>query len=289
MAVPFILYDNLMDDSGVTLTASSTETGYDVNNLKDRLLYTYWKSTGGATEWVKLDFGGTTTRYADTIAIAGHNLQTVTSEWTVQYSDDDLSYSPASTSYYPQHTHIPADGITLVRSLPPSFTTGASSGHRYWKITFAFCDAAVQVATILLGRRLDFTEYMDVGFDPDALTLQNRVNRSRGGTFVGQVVDHVQQRVKLKVGQAGFATSFLDSTSTTVPSWNDFVRNCWSKGRPFVFQWTGDQPDLVSSRWRHGWYAVPAAGNKIGAPYLSSARRSWTFEMDVLAEKFGVT
>ena len=279
MAAPIILYHNLMDEPGATLTASSTATGYDVNHVKDRLSFTYWKSVTYTNEWIKIDLGATSSVYANAIAITGHNLYTTNADYAVQYSTDDVTYSPAVVNPYPQEGHIFSDAPTLVTSVDWS----AGSGSRYWKIRFDFGDSAIQIGSICLGRKLELPERMDQGFDPDALQLALMQSRSRGGTFVGNVAGHVKQRVKLKFGPAGLSrSSFHDATGT--PSVQDFLRNYWAKGKPFWFKWGGEP--TADTHYRHGYYCHPPADAKSTMPMITSTRRGWGFEFDVHAEGF---
>lgn len=285
MALPFILYHNLMDETGATLTASSTASGYDVNNLKDRNSFTYWKSTGGASEWIKIDLGGVSTLYPDAFGMTGHNLYTQTAGLTFEYSDDDISYATGAYSLAITPAKMRTDS-TMVSAL---VTTGGTwtSGHRYWRVSFSGCDAAIQIGAFCIGRRLDLYTYMDEGFDPTSIQLVSRQARSRGGTYVGQVVDHVKQTVKLDVGPAGYATSWMDEDSDTLPSWGQFMHRYWSKGRPFWFRWGGEL-EGTATRWMRGWYCSPPAGAKSAAPFVSSTTRTWKFEFDVMADQYGI-
>jgi hypothetical protein len=283
MAVPFILYANLADATGAVLTASSTATGYDVNNLKDRNPATFWKSTGGATEWIKIDMGAASSRYIDAIGITSHNLFTQTiSGITLEWSTDDVTYSSVGVFSFSQ---APMD-LRGDRTWLQGGTNSVAGTPRYWRITFSSCDAAIQIACLCAGEKLAFTEYMDQGFDPDSISLANRFHQSRGGQYVGGVVEYAKQHIELKFGPAGLSTTaFFDTYGT--PSWDDFIRTTWARGKPFWFKWGGEPTSIATnSVTRSGWYCWPAANAKTSSPYQTSVRRGWKFGFEALAEGY---
>ena len=281
MSAPLILYDNLADDTGAILTASSTAAGYDVNNVKDRKLFTSWKSTGGATEWIKIDMGAASTRYVDSFAISAHNLKSAGNiTIAVGYSDDDVTYSdiyPAATPYHMVRNQTMVwDQITW---------SSSTNGHRYWRMQFTDCTSAIQIGAICVGRALVFPDYMQDGFDPDSFSLVNRNHRARGGQLVGAITEYVSQHIELKIGPDLYGANWYDVVGA--PSWDDFIRNHWSKAKPFWFRSGLESTSVAggqSSISRFGWYCWAGDKSKSASPYKSSKYRAWKFGMEALVE-----
>ena len=282
MALPFILYANLADATGATLTASSTASGYDVNNLKDRNPATFWKSTGSATEWIKVDLGAASSRYVDAIGITGHNLWTQTvSGVTIEWSTDDVTYSSVGVFSFSQ---APMD-LMGDRTYLQGGSNSVAGTPRYWRFTFTSCDGPIQIACLCAGEKLELPEYMDHGFDIDALTLSSRWHQSRGGLYVGGVVEHVKQHIDLKFGPAALARTWFETTGT--PSWDDFIRNYWARGKPFWFKWGGESTSIATNSVpRSGWYCWPSANAKSMSPFSTGVRREWKFGFEALAEGY---
>lgn len=87
-----ILYKNLIDDAAATLTFSSEVATLPGTNVLDDQRGMVWRTTGCASEWVKLVFPGN--KYFNAIALAGFNLS-ATATITLQANNSDSWASPA--------------------------------------------------------------------------------------------------------------------------------------------------------------------------------------------------
>lgn len=86
---PIIMYESMLNDC--IPTATSTATDYDVLNLRDLRLFTYWKATGTTDpQYITCDVGSGNTKAADSLAIIGHNLNAAGASVTLQCSTDDF-------------------------------------------------------------------------------------------------------------------------------------------------------------------------------------------------------
>lgn len=274
---PFILYDALQD-RGATITATSTETGYSTDNLKNRVWDERWRSTGPASvERLTFDLGASVTSTVTAIAISGHNFSesmtnTPTSQLDVEHSTDGTTWTDGFTPSPQPGEHDRTYLATVTGGM-------ATTARRYVRINFRNLTAALDIGAIAIGKRLDFTESMAQGFDPDSLALKFRQFRARGGNFVGGIAEHVKQMGALKFGPAGLSAPDFHNV-TGLPSWNDFLRVCWSKGRPFWFAWDIlQQPDDM-------WFCLPPDNAKSSAPFITQTRRGWKFDFDVVAEGY---
>lgn len=169
---PIILYLNLL--TGATLTATGTESGYDVENILDQKTFTFWKAAAHGTNNLTADFGSAVA--ADTIGICGHNLYTVGATIYVEYSTDNSNWSEAA--------HVtPANNKALM-------LTFTAATKRYWRLRIVNSSGAPMIAVFYLGSK--------VAFEYPANTPQNIVDEginaveemSKGGNFLGAVVNY---------------------------------------------------------------------------------------------------
>ena len=97
-----ILYDNILGNT--VLTASSTASEYDVDNLKDWKVYTQWKPNTTGSHTITVDCGSA--KAANAMGIIGHNLYSTGSTTVlVEYSEMEISVldimkHPTSESRY---------------------------------------------------------------------------------------------------------------------------------------------------------------------------------------------
>ena len=160
----FSYYYQSLDSA--TLTYSATEdSGFDVDNIKDRNINTFFKDTNiGVTSInVVIDFGASDARACDSI-ILGNYIATSTDDvvWLAVQSADDAGMSVNAT------THVNTQEIqsSSLTDYIKTFTAPAAV-RRYWKITIAD-DASdnlddVQIGTVFLGAAFDHDH------DPDIL------------------------------------------------------------------------------------------------------------------------
>ena len=120
MAFPVILYNSLLRTTGVTITASSTESGYADDDLADLKPWKMWKS-GTVVTGITIDIDmGSDTGSANTLGLVNHNL---TSEvGTIQIlADTAAGPNPPTTerlaAYTPTYGDVELKTFTLASNL----------------------------------------------------------------------------------------------------------------------------------------------------------------------------
>lgn len=344
---PTLLYDNILERSTTTLTASDTASGYDVANVKDRLLFTKWRSGPAATRWqintgahtgsfqagetitggtsgstavvvyvsstsqllivqgwdesaftaaetltggtsgataayssigrisyFHADLGASTTDYGNAWAVSGHNLVAAFGSLTIYHSSDGVNFTATSTSWIWGSPAPYEDRTRLV------YMTDSLSAKRYWLFLWGgTASSTVEIGAFAFGQALVFPEYMALGFDHQNISMRARQGRSRDGSFLGQVVEHLSQRMELKFSDSGLVSSSFFG-ATTRPCWDDFLRTCWSHGKPFWFSPYGGNQDAGD------YYCFPGTSEKHQSAWISGTQRQLKFGFDVLAEDY---
>lgn len=197
-----LMYENLVDLSETTLSASSQAAGYPVSLIKDTLRKRAWRATDSTQEHVIMQVPAGKTVSA--FAITGHNLSlTATVElWksangsTYTYVDQiDISPSTASgygVGFYGYGGYGGTDqsGV-LVGSTQALFFTGVSStSFPYWKAIFKDPNSAdfyIKCGRIFLGNYWEPTNQIIPGWrieivdetEISTLVSQQKVNNEK--------------------------------------------------------------------------------------------------------------
>lgn len=76
MGRPAYLVKNLVEEPGVTLTASDADSNYPLANLKDRVRARPFKFVTSGSVWIEVDFGASYDSYSEfnTVALIGHTI-----------------------------------------------------------------------------------------------------------------------------------------------------------------------------------------------------------------------
>ncbi len=228
---PVIFYNNVFDLG--TITASTTASGYDADNVADWRTYTYWKASAApstltvdctspqAADYalVKVDAGCTIKVYASTDNFSGSNVLV------------------ASRT-------VSAAGLYSILF--------ASVSYRYWRLEFSTASPAVSIAAI--GARLTLPDYLPQGFDPVGRKSIGMQTRNENGQPLGAVTHFREWSETLK---------FQNATWTYVRG--DFL-TAWDahlENEPFGFGW--DQttyPDEIYIVTSDGAFE---AGHQVGS------------------------
>ena len=166
---PKLFYKHELSDLGATSTAS----GYDVENVLNRLELKKWISAVTTTQYITFDAGSGETITADYIVIHGHNLNTAGATITLQYSDDNFS---ADTNDAFTGFAVAAD-TTLLKE----FTEVA---ERYWRLKIENCTVVPQISICYWGQTVEL-DYCENSFDPNAIDDKANINKSQNGYILG--------------------------------------------------------------------------------------------------------
>ncbi len=222
-ADPIIAWDNKIHASASTLAADS-ETASDltgpVNNLTNWKTFSRWKSDEGpgfAQMDFRVDLGSNIA--ITSFGLAGHNLNTVGAEITLQYSNDnfaaDINDAVAASS--------PSDDEAFLK-------TFSSISERYWRVLVsAGYTADIEVGVWHIGPHLTMPELPESGFNPDAQDTDTQSELSRNGHLLGSVQRFRMRKISV---QFKFLTdAFIQNTFK--PAWENY----FSTGEPFFWVW----------------------------------------------------
>jgi hypothetical protein len=155
------------------LVATSTASGYDIENVLNRLEVLKWISALTTTQYITFDAGAGEAVTADYIIIHGHNLNTAGATITLQYSDDNFS---ADTN-----DAFTGEAPTTDKTYLKEFTEVA---ERYWRLKIENATVAPQISIMYWGETVEL-EYCENDFDPNATTDNAMMNKSQTGFILG--------------------------------------------------------------------------------------------------------
>ena len=170
---PRIGHENLFRDG--TVSASTEALNGAVAQAYDGLTYDAWVSTGGATEWVRVQVAGSPTPSADYMAVAAHTLSGCT--LTPQSSNDGSSWSDLASAF------------TAVNDRPIVWEFAATQAN-YFRLSITNAPGAVSIGAIHAGLKLTMERGLAIGFEPPSLnedvTFTNAM--SEGGQILGRAI-----------------------------------------------------------------------------------------------------
>lgn len=171
-----ILYDNWLEDSTTTVTASSSLAGFPVSALTNSMTYEFWKTdTFPAT--LNIDLGSSMTLGA--VGIGAHSLAGYSV--LIEYSTDDVTYSTFRQAEFLNNKNalIMADDVTA----------------QYVRLTISVDDATLtvaepKIAALYVGYPLIMQRAIYGGHTPSALARKTKIvpNKSEGGQWLGRSV-----------------------------------------------------------------------------------------------------
>lgn len=214
MQAPIILYDNRFLDG--TLTATDTESGYDVNNIKDWRPYTFWKAASAGTKYITVDCGSA--KKADCIAVLGHNLFSASGAISVESSDDDIAWVT-------QKTITPTSDFAFLK-------TFTSVSARYWRLKIVTASIAPYLAVALLGEKLQFEYPQDTPCVPYEEKPVADVERTKDGHIIG--VSTYLPMLGIRAQFSNFTRTWIDNNYR--PFWQNHARLF----KPFFYAWDID-------------------------------------------------
>lgn len=257
MALPVILWSNILRNSGATVTASSTETGnFAVGNLSDFFSWSVWKS-GTLTTGITIDIDvGSDTGSADTIGLVNHNI---TSEVGTIELRADTAAGPNPPTTVRQAAYTPTYGDVDLKT----FTL--ASNLRRWRLVLAkggnFANKPF-IGELFLGMRMTLPEYLSPDIDPFLKSTEAAGEFTEGGQYAGATVRGRTHPFTLAISDVGAARSFHTSDLTA------FVDTHLDLLRPFILQVDSDDTDF-----KRPVYVVREGGGRADRLAVGS---SWT-------------
>jgi hypothetical protein len=181
-AKPIIAWNNLA--LAATLTASTEDPYYPVENLADPRPFTPWMGAGSGDQYVEFDLGAPAA--ATCFGVSGHDLFTQGASIKFQYFD--ATWQDAVAEF------APADNKTFLKIF-------ASITAQVWRIYIkAGYVAPPQVGVVFIGTYLEFPTWTTGDFDPDKYKAVLKNNKSVAGQFLGRQVQYRDREIKLHFG-----------------------------------------------------------------------------------------
>lgn len=235
MAFPVIGYKTNLRNAGAILSATSTDTGFAVTDIKDFRAFKLWKAASlTSPQDIDLDLGASGAADADYVTLVNHNLKAEGA--TLEVLAD--STTPPTTQRLAPFTPD-SDAVDF-----RAFT--APGALRYWRFRIAkgggFANK-IFAGELLCGMRTTLPEFADASFDPFMDQVEVSSERSEGGHYLGASLRGRLRRGELVFGgEAGIARSFLTS------DFNAFIDHA-QKRLPFVFVLDTDDTEFQAARW----------------------------------------
>lgn len=206
-AYPCLLYDNRLLDG--TPTATNTDTGYDVLNLRDFRLFNSWQEASVGTRYVTVNCGSA--KAADSMAIIGHNLYTANATITPQYSTDNFvaDVHDAVAAFVPT-----SDKAILV--------TWASQTKQYWRLRIVTAAVKARMAILCIGARLDFPRYLEGDYDP----LPEKINADDTRSPAGYLLQVARKNISWEMKWEFRNLTDAWVTGTFNPAWDNHLSKC---------------------------------------------------------------
>jgi len=200
-------WQTMLSDGGSasTLTATSTLSGTDVNNIYNMLEGDRWEATDATSPQDIIYYTGGTPVAADYLVISGHNLSTAGGAATLQYSDT------GAWAGEEVNAGIIASFADDKTKLLEFTNTGT---HNYWKLSLTGHSVAPKMAIAIWGLKTTL-DYARASFDPHAEDVKANINVSTTGYLLG---------IHRQFSERSMSLSFPDSDSTlytTVKAWWD--------------------------------------------------------------------
>lgn len=166
------------------LTATSEAAGFLVANVLDMLEGTLWKATSSSDQYISFDAGVGSTYTADYIAIASHNLKTV----TLQYSSNGSAWSNAVT-------FAVTENKVVVKEFP-------SQTARYWRAWLSDLTGIPYIGICIWGQAVELGYVWGTSFDPNAQENKANVNISQTGYLLGIHNNYTERQIQINIKNA---------------------------------------------------------------------------------------
>lgn len=242
MAKPLILYENMLRQSGATLSiqgsgSPTTDPAFPLENLKDYRSYSLWKPTSvTASLNVIVDLGASGARGADYFMLVNHNYG--------QLGSSDIEIRRDTVT--PPTAGIPtsATSSAVIGNQSVYYKTFTDPGSfRYWALHISGHTDIPYIGELFIGLKTELPHYLTPTFDPFFKQVEVHGSRSRGGHYLGASLLGQQHRGIISFGDAGAARA--DYTATI----NAFLDDHAFKRFPFGFVVDSADTDFDRARY----------------------------------------
>lgn len=197
---PVILYNNFLEDG--TLTVTSTESGYDKDNLLDQRPYTLWRATSSATQNIDLEL--VSAKKPTAIGIVNHNLFSIGATVKVQ--------AYVASAWEDVHTFTPTADTAILELFTPDAV------NTKWRINISGQSSEPIIGVIFLGTEITFPYPPETPYSPIQESIQIETEVSQKGHLLGNNIRYNPIQIN---------ASFKDLTrvwvnANFVPFWNNY-------------------------------------------------------------------
>jgi hypothetical protein len=234
MAKPLIGYKTMLRSATAVVTATATESGFDIANVHDYKTYLFWKFNALTSPInIDIDLGGST-EDADYLTIINSNLKTLGANVRV-FAD---IFTPPTT---------PRTALTAVGTDDVWYQTIVAPGaFRYWRVQISHntppFGAKPFIGELVLGLKTELPHFLDPAFDPFFDGVKAESSRSVGGHYLASLLQGHSHRGVITFGAAGAPRSAFTSDL------NALVDHALLR-RPFVFVLDTADADFDTARY----------------------------------------
>lgn len=230
-------YNNLLLNSGITITVTSEASGYEKENAYSWKTSNWWQAAAAGTVYYTIDFGSAVS--IDSYGVSGHDLTDNSGTIQLQYSatgawaGEEVDFEAAQT---------PSENETIFRK-------GTSQSKRYWRFKIVSTGSASFIGNLFLGVALSLERGMPAPFSPANFNREREIfnNMSNGGAYLGRALRYNGAKINIK--QQFISRSWIDS------NWKALANHV--ELYPFYFLW--DQENYPTE-------AAYCMANEIGYP-----------------------
>lgn len=259
-------------DSDIVIVSPAENTSFPTSNLSnDRPFLAFKPGSAATTVDIITDAGAGNTVDVDYFMVVGHDLFDPADDsngavtLTFAHSADNISYTTI-------FTQAATDNLIL----PKSFT---KETRRFFRLRLTRGTSFIPtVGELQWGTAVRFPDGLEVGFDPNAETINVRANESQTGNFLGTINNFVQRGATVRVPLLD--GSFVNGTA--IGDFREWWDNDGSKMKGFLWWW-----NPVDAFRTDALFAIVSPETTLQRPLrtqLSVGRRDVEFEILGLKE-----
>ncbi len=224
---PVFAYQNLLEDDDATVTVSTEDADFPMENAYDWNPTTFWKPTASGASWIRASFSEA--RAVNYVALYAHDLGTNGGNFKLQYSiDAGANWVDMMIAHAPVGTECIYKRFTQVMAAD-------------WRVLFTSTPLS-SIGVLSFGVDFELEHGDWVGFSPPNFARDTKVTNvtSERGTLLGRSI--ISQGSTFK-----FDPAFMSETFT-IDTWLPFVIHAEQKA--FFMAWNIDErPSEAAFCW----------------------------------------
>lgn len=215
--LPFILWTDIFYSSSI-ITTSGTDSNYPVDNMIDKLDYTYWKSSDSNDPYIDINKGGSD---YGILAFAGQNFDTVGVTRISVYKDTSASFSSPTLIYE--------------RTYPPDYPfyaeLSSNSGNSYLRIQFSLSSNLIQIPVLWLGNKMEIPVGPEFNFDMMKQEIQSEKYLNYSGRMISSALKYSKRMIQCEFKRLSETFCFQSGDNSLFK----FLEFHYGQMKPFFF------------------------------------------------------